>query len=105
MFKQTAPSASPTSVNVSVVNSTTFSVTWGPVDCTHQNGEITGYTLELLKGERDLTYIPVPGNSEGGAYNITNVTVATVYSVRVAANTSAGAGVYSDAVTFMKPGS
>ncbi|CAI8006558.1 Neogenin, partial [Geodia barretti] len=38
-----APSAPPTDVRVLVNSSTSITVQWGPVECRHQNGEVTGY--------------------------------------------------------------
>ncbi|CAI8043297.1 Neogenin (Fragment), partial [Geodia barretti] len=40
-----APSAPPTGVVVRVRSSTSITVQWGPVECIHQNGEITGYRV------------------------------------------------------------
>ena len=94
-----APSASPTSVEVSVVNSTAITVQWGSVDCRHRNGEITGYRVrygEVGVGEGDRTAVQmVSGDSTGGSTTISGLTKETVYTVQVAAETSAGTGVYS----------
>ena len=38
------PSA-PTSVATSDVTSSNITVQWGPVDCIHRNGDITGYSV------------------------------------------------------------
>ena len=94
-----APSAPPTSVEVSVVNSTAITVQWGSVDCRHRNGEIIGYRVrygEVEGGEGDRTAVQmVSGDSTGGSTTISGLTKETVYTVQVAAETSAGTGVYS----------
>ena len=90
-------------MNVSVVNSTSFTVRWGQVQCSHQNGIITGYKLEYWKEGSEHRFMNVSGDSTGGVYTITGLSNTTMYSVRVAAETSAGVGVYSEAVTFTTP--
>ena len=53
-----APSAPPTSVSVSEVTSSSITVQWGPVDCIHRNGDITGYTVRVSasgEGERAVS--------------------------------------------------
>ena len=41
-----APSAGPLAVSVVGVTSSTITVTWGSVPCIHQNGDITGYSVQ-----------------------------------------------------------
>ena len=41
-----APFTPPTSVSVSEVTSSSITVQWGPVDCIHRNGNITGYSMQ-----------------------------------------------------------
>ncbi|CAI8022444.1 Receptor-type tyrosine-protein phosphatase delta, partial [Geodia barretti] len=86
-----APSAPPTSVEVSVVNSTAITVQWGSVDCRHRNGEIIGYRVrygEVGGGEGDRTAVQmVSGDSTGGSTTISGLTKETVYTVQVAAET------------------
>ena len=85
-----APSAPPTSVSVSEVTSSSITVQWGPVDCIHRNGDITGYSVRY--GSENMS---VSGDSSGGMYVISGLMPSTTYSIQVAAQTSAGPGTYS----------
>ena len=90
------PSAAPTSVSVSEVTSSSITVQWEAVDCIHQNGDITGYSVrygEIGSAEREKT---VSMTSSVTMYTITGLSTFTNYSIEVAAVNSAGAGVYSD---------
>ena len=53
----------------------------------------------------DRTIEMVSGDSSGGAYVISGLSAATVFTVEVAAVNSAGTGVYSDSVTIETPAS
>ena len=104
-FPLTAPSAPPSSVGLSVVSSTSIKVRWGPMDCIHRNGEITGYTVRYRKegdGERQR---PLFGDSSGGMTTLIGLTKQTVYTVEVAARTIAGTGVYSQPQNIETPDS
>ena len=97
-----APSAPPTDVRVSVNSSTSITVQWGPVECIHQNGEITGYWLRY--GEEGSSEVQmVSGDSSGGVATVSGLTRETVYTVQVAAVTSGGTGVYSDPLMIQTP--
>ena len=97
----TAPSAPPTGVVVRVENSTSVTVQWGPVECRHQNGEITGYWVRY--GEEGSIEEEPKMDSSGGVATVSGLTKETVYTVQVAAVTSGGTGVYSDPLTFETP--
>ena len=84
-----APSASPSSVSVSEVTSSSITVQWGPLDCIHRNGAITSYSVQY--GSETVS---VTGNSSGGMYVISGLMPSTTYSIQVAAKTSAGTGPY-----------
>ena len=90
----TVPSAPPSSVRLSVKNSTSISVRWEPVECRHRNGEIIDYYVRYGEEGRRIV---VSGDSSGGTTTISELMKQTVYTVEVAARTSAGtgAGVYS----------
>ena len=88
-----APSAPPSFVSVSEVTSSSITVQWGPVDCIHRNGDITGYSVQY-KSET----VSVSGDSTGGMYVISDLMPSTTYSIQVAAETSAGTGPYSTAL-------
>ena len=104
ILTHTAPSAPPSFVKLSVVSSTKIKVTWGKPDCRHQNGEITGYSVRYGKegvGKDDRDVEPVMDIVTA----ILEVTKETVYTIEVAANTSAGTGVYSELQTIETPDS
>ena len=92
----TAPSAAPSSVALTDVTSSTITVQWGEVPCIHQNGVITGYSVQYR--------VVVSGNThtmsvDGGTTTETTIgslMSSTTYSVQVAAVNSEGTGVYSD---------
>ena len=77
----------------SVESSTSITVRWEPVECRHRNGEIIDYYVRY--GEEGMRI--VSGDSSGGTTTISELMKQTVYTVEVAARTSAGtgAGVYS----------
>ena len=85
---------------VTDVTSTTITVQWGPVEpCADQNGVITGYSVRY--GSETVF---VSGDSSGGMTTITGLSPSTTYSIQVAAETSAGTGVYSSAVDQLTKG-
>ena len=107
-FPSTAPSAVATSVRVSAVTSSSITVQWGPVDCIHRNGVITGYSVrygEVESAEGALTVEMVSGDFSGGMYTISGLSAATVYTVEVAAKTSAGTGPYTYPINIDTPDS
>ena len=89
-------------------SSTSVTVQWGLVKpCIDQNGAITGYSVrygELGTSNRTVVDM-VSGDSSGGMTTISGLTKETVYTVKVAAETSAGTGVYSEPVIFQTPDS
>ena len=87
-------------------SSTSITVQWGPVECRHQNGEITGYWARYgeegsSEGARSVQM--VSGDSSGGMTTVSGLTKQTVYTVQVAAVTSDGTGEYSDPLTVATP--
>ena len=92
-------------MKLSVRSSTSIHVTWGRPNCRDRNGEITGYSArygEKGTSEGDRTVKMV---SEVVATIISGLTKETVYTVEVAAVTSAGTGVYSHPLTIETPDS
>ena len=75
------------------MTSSSITVQWGPVDCIHRNGDITGYSVQY-----DNKTVSVSGDSSGGMFVISGLVPSTTYSIQVAANTSAGTGPYSRAI-------
>ena len=94
-----APSAPPTSVSVSALNSTAITVQWEAVPCIDRNGDITGYSVRY--GSETVS---VSGDSSGGMYVISGLMPSTTYSIQVAAETSAGTGTYSAAINQLTDG-
>ena len=101
-FSLTAPSAPPSSVGVSFNSPTVITVQWGSVPCIHQNGEITDYSVRYGElGSSEVSEDNVSGDSSGGMITISDgLAIKTKYTVEVAAETSAGTGVYSDPLIF-----
>ena len=96
-----APSAAPTSLRVSAVNSSSITVQWGTVDCIHHNGGITGYSVRYGPVKSENKHIM---NVTGG--DVTETTISgldrlTSYSVEVAAINSASTGIYSNNITVI----
>ena len=85
-------------MSVSEVTSSSITAQWGPVDCIHRNGDITGYSVQYGEvGSGSTQTMPVSGGSATEA-TISGLMSSTNYSVQVAAETSAGTGPYSDAI-------
>ena len=86
-------------------SSTAITVQWGPVEpCAAQNGPITGYSVRYGEmGNENTQNKTVSGDSS--MTTISGLTKETVYTVEVAAETSAGTGVYSDPLTIQTPDS
>ena len=86
-----------------------ITVQWGPVDCIHRNGDITGYSVrygEVGSAEGARTVVEmVSGDFSGGMYTISGLIAATVYTVEVAAETCAGPGPYSEPENIETPDS
>ena len=106
LLYDTAPSAPPTDVRVLVNSSTTITVQWGEVPCIHQNGVITGYSVQYgVVGSSETGSKMVSGDSSGGMEMISGLNKLTVYTVQVAAVNSAGTGEYSVSLPFETPDS
>lgn len=103
----TAPSAPPLFVRVKIKNSRVIDVHWGPLDCRHRNGEIVGYSVKYGQDgiqESEKTVLRVSGDpNTGRMLTISDLAKDTVYTVQVAAETSAGIGIYSASQTAETP--
>ena len=87
---------------------TNITVQWGAVvPCVHQNGEMMGYSVRYGElGSGEISEEKVSGDSSGGMITISDgITIKTTYTIEVAAETSAGIGVYSDPQIFETPDS
>ena len=98
-----APSDPPTSVTTSIATSSSITVQWGPVNCIHRNGYITGYTVQYrVKGSDSTKDITVTSSSTEAT--ISGLDSATNYSIEVAAVNIAGIGAYSNLVYVVTKG-
>ena len=89
-----------------MVSSTSINVMWGPMDCRHRNGEITGYYVRYREEGGSQSYRFLYGDSSGGITTLSGLTKQTVYTVEVAARTSgAGTVVYSQPQNIETPDS
>ena len=99
-----APSAPPTLVDLSDVTSSSITVQWGPVDCTHHNGDITGYSVQYgVQGSGSTQTMSVTGGATTET-TITGLTPSTTYSVKVAAVNTINTGEYSDLLSVITEG-
>ena len=98
------PSAPPTFVSTSVVTSSSITVQWGAVDCIHRNGDITDYSVRYgVQGSGSTQTESVSGGATTEA-TISGLESATNYTIEVAAENSAGTGVYSGPITALTSG-
>ena len=81
-----------------------ISVQWGPVDCVHHNGDITGYSLRYgVKESGNTQTVSVSGEATTES-TLNGLVYATIYSIEVAAVNSAGIGDYSVPIIFATEG-
>ena len=98
--------AVPTDVAVSFDSSTSITIQWGSVPSIHQNGEIAGYSVQYVAvGSSETGSEMVSRDSNGGTATISGLTRRTMYTVQVAAVSSAGTGLYSTPLPFETPNS
>ena len=77
-----------------------ITVQWGPVDCIHRNGDITGYTVRVrASGEAERT---VSVDESVNETTMCGLTPFTEYTVSVAAENNVDIGVYSNMITMLK---
>ena len=103
MTLEAAPSAPPSSVSATVESSTSITVQWGEVPCIHQNGVITGYSVQYeVMGSGDTQTVAVDG-AAATETAITGLTPSTTYSISVA-GVNQLIGVYSSTVNELTKG-
>ena len=84
--------------------SSTITVQWGSVPCIHQNGNITGYSVQYeVNGSGNTQTVNVNGAGVTEA-TLSNLTASTTYSVQVAAVNDADYGVFSNSQFAMTLG-
>ena len=85
-----APSAPPSAVTVTSVSSSTLTIQWGDVPCIHQNGKITGYTIQYgATGSGDKQTVKTSETE----VTLSSLTPETNYEISVAAVNTEGTGV------------
>ena len=94
-------SKAPSFLNASHVNSTTVLVTWGGITCSHQNGNISLFELDITLAGRSWR-VRVGGDAdEGGRFVLTGLQPEGVYGLRVAAvNSDNQTGVFTSITTI-----
>ena len=92
------PSASPSVVTLSNMTSSSITIQWGPVDCAHRNGDITGYSVRYgIQGSGRTLTMTVSGGATTEK-SMTGLDSATNYSIEVAVINNVGTGVYSSPI-------
>ena len=88
-----APSAAPSSVTATDVTSSSITVQWGEVPCIHQNGDITGYSVQYeVMGSGNTMTMAVDG-ADTTETTIESLSPNTIYNITVAAVNTEGTGV------------
>ena len=95
-FFGAVPSAAPTSVTAVEVGPLKIHVVWGPVECIHRNGAITGYRV-CHTNLNTLSKICSPSSGGGTSLDI-SVSSGGVYGVQVAGINAVGEGPFSNEV-------
>ena len=85
-------------------SSTSITVRWEPVECRHRNGDIIDYSVRSGAAGVSEENRTVRTTSDGRT-RLHGLSKQTVYTVEVAARTSAGTGVYSQPQTIETPDS
>ena len=100
LFLSTVPASPPGSVMAVNISSTAIRVSWDPVPLIDQNGDITQYEVEYNQTtfSEVSMYNTTTVNSTTLMVDLTGLEEDVVYSIRVRAYTSVGAGPYSDVV-------
>ena len=93
------PSAAPEKLSARVVNLTTATIEWQPPAPEHRNGNLLGYNLHIL-GNISSLHSNITVNSTVTSITLYNLTTGAVYSVKVLAFTTVGAGPFSAPVAL-----
>lgn len=101
LITPTAPTGYPTIGSVISISSTSVNITWNPVQCAKQNGQILGYGIQYSIGT--LTNAFFLSYPESSYYIISGLIPKKVYNFRIAAVNSAGLGPYSPWSQFTVP--
>ena len=95
------PSSAPQEVTSLTLNSTAISVSWNPVDCIHQNSEITGYMVRYgpASSSNRITSEVLGTTFAERVYTAVGLAPSTNYSIEVAAvNRDGDVGPFTTAI-------
>ena len=81
-----------------------ITVQWGPVDCIHRNGDITGYYICYEVSDASSSETCVSSSSDASESVISGLEPNTKYIIRVAATNSVGTGPFSPIITIETDG-
>ena len=93
------PSAAPKSLSVSQVTSSSITVQWEPVQCIHQNGEITGYLIQYGVASSGIVQSMLISGESATDAAIKNLRPDTVYEIFISAINSEGTGINSSKIS------
>ena len=96
LYYPAAPSAPPQVIVAVSQTLFTITISWQPVDCAHQNGNITGYEIRYRKKDGGNTKAVSDRVIMGADYTVTDLQPSTTYLIKVAANNTAGRGVFGN---------
>ena len=90
-----APSEPPQDIQENKKAKALFSITinWQPIDCIHQNGNVTGYIIRYWEKDSETK---IYGNATNLTYILTGLQPSTTYLIQVAGETRAGIGVFGN---------
>lgn len=88
-----APTSSVQNVTLEITDFLSITVSWNQVDCSNQNGPITGYLLKYT----NVTYSEIVNITDGNkrTYTVNNLNQNTSYTFTLAAYNDGGIGPYS----------
>lgn len=93
-----APTSSVQNVTLEITDFLSITVSWNQVDCSNQNGPITGYLLKYT----NVTYSEIVNITDGNkrTYTVNNLNQNTSYTFTLAAYNDGGIGPYSHEETL-----
>lgn len=93
------PTASPSNVQVGMLNLTSGVVRWNPPPPQDHNGILLGYKIQVKAGNSTKILAQMTLNATTLSVGLHNLTTGATYNVRVVAYTRVGAGPYSKPVS------
>ena len=87
-----------------VESTTSITVQWGSVPCIHQNGDITGYSVQYGVMESGITETVTVNGASTTQTTISGLMSSTTYTIRVAAVNNQLIGTYSSAENELTEG-